>query len=87
MKKIKLFILESCPHCRAALKWMDELYNLNPAYKNLDIEIIDEGKHPEIADKYDYYYVPTYYVDGEKLHEGTASLKKIQRVFDAATEG
>jgi len=36
--------------------------------------------------KYDYHYVPTYYVDGKKLHEGAASLKKIKRVFDAAME-
>ena len=86
MKKITMFIMGSCPHCKAALKWMDELYAINPAYKNLEIEIIDEGKHPEIADKYDYYYVPAYYVDGEKLHEGVASTEKIQRVFDAALE-
>ena len=81
-----MFIIDSCPYCRAALGWMDELYEKNPDYKNLEIEIIDEQKHPEIADTYDYHYVPTYYVDGKKLHEGAASLKKIKRVFDAALE-
>ena len=84
MKKITMFIIERCPYCKAALKWMDELYEKNPAYKNLEIEIIDENVHPEIADQYDYYYVPTYFVDGEKLHEGAAELEKIQKVFDAA---
>jgi len=87
MKKITMFILETCPYCKAALRWMDELYAKNPAYKDLDIEIIDERKHPEISDKYDYNLVPTYYVDGEKLHDGAASLEIIQRIFDTAMEG
>lgn len=86
MKKVTMFIIESCPHCKAAFRWMEELYAMNPKYKDLDIEIIDERVHPEISDKYDYNYVPTYYVDGEKLHDGVASLKIIQRVFDAALE-
>ena len=84
MKKITMFIIGACPYCKAAFKWMDELYAKNPAYKNLEIEVIDENVHPEISNQYDYYYVPTYFVNGEKLHEGVASLEKIQRVFDAA---
>jgi glutaredoxin len=86
MKKVIMFIIPSCPYCKAALKWMDELYASNPAYKKLDVEIIDERKNPEISDQYDYTYVPTYYVDGVKLHDGVASLEKIKRVFDAALE-
>ena len=86
MKKITMFVIHSCPHCKAAFKWMDELYAKNPAYKNLEIEVIDENEQPEIANQHEYYYVPTYYVDGVKLHEGTASLDKIQKVFDAALE-
>jgi glutaredoxin len=85
MKKITMFVIEKCPHCKAALRWMDELYEMNPAYKELDIEIIDELQHPEISDKYDYNLVPTYFVNGEKLHDGAASLEKIKKVFDKAT--
>ena len=86
MKKITLFILESCPYCREALQWMDELIAKNHEYRALEIEIIDELVHPDIVKKYDYYYVPTYFVGEEKLHEGAASLKKIRRVFNAALE-
>jgi hypothetical protein len=32
-------------------------------------------KHPDIADQYDYYYVPTYYLDGIKFHEGIPEQK------------
>ena len=84
MKKITMFTMESCPYCQAALRWMDELIAENPDYRAIEIEKIDEVIYPDIAEKFDYYYVPTYYVGDEKLHEGVASLKKIKRVFDAA---
>ena len=87
MKKIKMFIIDTCPYCKAALRWMDELYEKNPEYKSLDIEIIDERKHPEISDRYDYNLVPTYYIDEEKHHDGAASLEIIQKVFDTALKG
>ena len=86
MKKITLFIMESCPYCRQALRWMDELLAENAEYRDIEIEKIDELVHPDIARRYDYYYVPTFYVGNEKLHEGAASYKKIRRVFDAALE-
>ena len=84
MKKITMFTMESCPYCRQALRWMDELIAGNEAYSGIEIEKIDELVYPDIADEYDYYYVPTYYVDGEKLHEGVASPEKLKRVLDAA---
>ena len=86
MKKIKMFMMASCPYCKEALRWMDELCKEDKKYEAIEIEIIDERVQPEIADQYDYYYVPTYYVGGKKLHEGAASLEKIRRVFDAALE-
>jgi len=79
-----MFLMESCPHCRAALGWVNQLCGENPEYKSIEIEKIDENAYPDIAAKFDYYYVPTFYVDGEKLHEGAASLEKIRRVLDAA---
>ena len=84
MEKIKMFILPSCPYCMAALRWMDDLFAEHPMYKELEIEIIDESAHPDVANRHDYYYVPTFFVGDRKLHEGAASLKKIRRVFDAA---
>jgi len=81
-----MFLIDSCPYCKAASGWMDQLCDEDSCYKSLVVERIDENIHPEIAGKYDYYYVPAFYVDGEKLHEGAASLEKIKRVFDAALE-
>ena len=84
MKKITMFMMESCPYCKKARRWMDELYAENAAYKTLEIEQIDEALRPDVAEKYDYFYVPTYYVGDEKVHEGAASLEIVRRVFDAA---
>ena len=86
MKKVTMFIIQSCPYCKEAMRLMDALYAENPSYKSLDIQIIDENQHPEISDQYNYSYVPAYYIEEEKLHEGAASLDKIRRVFDAAME-
>jgi glutaredoxin len=84
MKKITMFVMESCPYCKQALRWMEELFAENSAYTAIEIEKIDELVHPDIADRYDYYYVPTYYVGSEKLHEGAASREIIRGVLDAA---
>ena len=84
MKKIQLLILKSCPFCIQALDWQNKIINENPKFNDIPIETIDEGEQPELADSYDYYYVPTYYVDGIKLHEGVATREKIEKVFLAA---
>lgn len=53
MKKITMFMMESCPYCKKALRWMDDLFTENAAYKAIEIEMIDERVYPDIAEKYD----------------------------------
>jgi len=84
MKKITMFILKTCPYCKQAFQFNNTLFDENPRYSSLEIDIIDEQERPDISEKYDYYYVPTYYVGDEKLHEGAATLDKVRHVFDAA---
>lgn len=84
MKQITMFITSWCPYCKQAEKMMEELSQNNPEYQKLNIEIIDEELHPNIAREYDYYYVPTFFVDKEKLHEGVPTKDAIKKVFDAA---
>jgi len=86
MKKILMFTMASCPYCKEARRYMDELFDKYPEYNKLDIEIIDEVENPEIADQYDYYYVPTYYLDGEKFHEGIPKRKMVAELFKKAYE-
>jgi glutaredoxin len=84
MKKITMFVLETCPYCREAFRWMDEFCEVNPEFKEVEVEVIDENKHPEISDQYDYTYVPTFYVDGVKVHDGAATPEIIRTVFETA---
>ncbi|GHV00553.1 hypothetical protein FACS1894211_08130 [Clostridia bacterium] len=79
-----MFYLSDCPHCHGAMRYEEELRAENPAYQALQIERIEESDNPETAEKYDYYYVPTYYADGVKIHEGRNSKAEIRKVFDAA---
>ena len=84
MKPVLMFITSWCPYCKKAYVMIDDLKKTNPEYANIEVTVIDEELQPEIAKKYDYYYVPTFYVDGVKLHEGVPSKDIIRKVFDEA---
>ena len=86
MKKITLFVLEKCPFCQKALRYIDEAKAENPAFNAIEIEIIDEGKEPELADTYDYYYVPTFYFEQEKIHEGGIYPPEVKEILTKALE-
>lgn len=86
MKDITLFMFDSCPHCRLALRCLAELQQQDK-YKDIRIRQVDEKKEPELADQYDYWYVPTFYVGDEKVHEGHAELEDVRKVLDLALEG
>ncbi len=70
MKKITLFIQPRCPFCVKALKYIESAKAQYPELRDIEIEIHDELLEPDYADQFDYYYVPTFYLGGEKLHEG-----------------
>lgn len=84
MKKIKMFMFDECPHCQKALRILDDLMSNNEKYREVEIEKINEKKHPEIADQYDYYYVPTFYIDEVKVHEGTVTEEDVLEVLEKA---
>lgn len=84
MKPLLFFRLKYCPHCIRANKWLEELMSENPAYKEIDIRIVDEAVEWKLADSYDYYLVPTFFSGDVKLHEGVASKAKIKAVLDYA---
>lgn len=85
MKHITLFYLEKCPFCKKAMAAIDELKKQD-RYKDIEIEMIEESKQPEVADKYDYYYVPTFYIDGRKVHEGGIFPDEVKAVLEQALE-
>ena len=84
MKELTLFYMPSCPHCKLALRLLDELAAENPRYKGVSIRMVDETKEKALADSYDYWYVPCFYLDKTKLHEGHAEKADIVSVLEAA---
>ena len=90
MKPILMFHRDDCGYCTRAFRAIDELYAENPAYKALAIQQVEETREPEFADRFDYYAVPTFYVDGEKRFEARIGMSyeaikaAVKDVFDYA---
>ncbi|MEM1484243.1 thioredoxin family protein [Oscillospiraceae bacterium PP1C4] len=80
-KHVKMMILETCPYCKQAFQMIEELKSKHPEYQAVKIEVIEESKEPDKIKGYQYWYVPTFFVDGEKIHEGVPTLEKVERVF------
>ena len=84
MKHVKMMSLKSCPYCKQAFAMVDELKQLHKEYQDIEIETIEENDEPEKTKGLDYWYVPTYFVEGEKLLEGIPTKAKIEAVLKAA---
>jgi len=80
--KLTLFILRDCPFCKRALQYIRELKEEHPEFKTIELDIIDEQEQKALADSYDYYYVPTFYLGEKKLHEGGIYKKEVKELFE-----
>ena len=87
MKEIKLFMMPTCPHCKKAMEMMETLFKAHPEYRDITLRQIDETKESAYAEGFDYYYVPTFYVGDEKLHEGVPTEEAVENVFKRAYAG
>lgn len=86
MKSVKLFYLRNCPFCKRALQYIAEAKAAHPELAAVEIETVEESEEPEVADRYDYYYVPTFYVDGVKVHEGGIWPDEVEAILRKALE-
>ena len=85
---IRMFYLTHCPYCKNAFRAIEELKSEDPRYAAIQIETIEESERMDIAEKYDYYYVPTMYIGDEKVYEAyngepySECKDNIKRVFE-----
>ncbi|MBS7316081.1 MAG: thioredoxin family protein [Clostridiaceae bacterium] len=86
MKEITYFYLKTCPYCRQADRLIQELIEKEPQFAAVPVRKIEEREHAEIADQYNYYFVPCFYIGKEKMMEGVPSLEQVQKTFQAALE-
>jgi len=84
--KLTLFILHDCPFCKRALQYIKELKEEHPEYKTIELDIIDEQEQKALADSFDYYYVPTFYLGKKKLHEGGIYKNEVKEIFEAVLQ-
>ena len=84
--------MNACPYCAQAMKAVKELAAKNEKYASVVIDWVEENEHPEISAKYDYYYVPTFFVDGVKVYEARRGetyeecRENVKRALDEAIE-
>lgn len=84
MKQVLYFYLNGCPYCRQAERWTEEVLREHPEYAAVEVRKVEERRERDFANTFDYYYVPTFYVDGVKVHEGAASKAVIESVYQKA---
>ena len=90
MKDVLMFYLDSCGYCDKARRALDELFAENPAYREIPLTRIEESEQPELADRYDYYAVPSFFIGQEKLFEAHIGMSyedikaAVKQCLDAA---
>ena len=86
MKEIIMFEQLNCPYCRMAHALINELKMENKDYENINIKFIDEIANYELADSFDYYFVPTFYINNSKVHEGKVNKEIVKKILDLSLE-
>jgi glutaredoxin len=79
-----MFKLKYCGYCRRVEKYLNEIFQEKPHYRQIPLEIVDEAKNRELSRQYDYYYVPTFFLDGVKVHEGAMDRFQVEQVLEMA---
>jgi len=74
------------PLLQEALAYIEEVKRAHPELAALDIELIEESEEPTVAEQYDYYYVPTFYIDGVKVHEGGIYPEEVEPLLRKALD-
>ena len=82
--ELTYFYLRTCPHCCRADEIIRELIAENPKYADVKFRKVEESEEKELADSYDYWYVPCFYLGTEKLMEGVPSKEKVKAALDRA---
>ncbi len=93
MKEIIMIKIQGCPYCAAAFEAVEELKK-DAKFSSLILYVIDENEETEKAKPFakDYYYVPTFFVDGKKMYEAHPGqdydtiYRNVERVFEETVE-
>lgn len=84
MADLTMFYLRNCPFCKKAFKYIEQIKAENIELTDVKINVIEEEEHPEVANLFDYYYVPAFYLNGNKLHEGGIFKNEVEVILRKA---
>ena len=90
--ELLFFYLPGCPYCRRAEEILAGLIAEKPEYGAVKIRRVNESAEAKLAGQYDYWHVPSFFLDGKKLYEADpreseqAVRSALQAVLDAALE-
>ena len=76
-----------CPNPNVNIYAKLEGFNPTGSIKDrIALRMIEEAEQPDVADQFNYYYVPTFYVNGVKVHEGGIYPDEVERILRQAHE-
>lgn len=81
MNELYYFKLKNCPYCIRANNYLEELLQ-EERYKSIQIRHIDEQIEQDLANSYDYYLVPSFFLNDRKLFEGIMTKEDVIQVLE-----
>jgi glutaredoxin len=84
MKELIFFKSPDCEYCRMAEKYLNQTIRSNPEYQEIPLQIVDEDADVDFSMKYDYDFVPAFFVGGVKVHEGITTRGQIEAILSEA---
>ncbi len=84
MKELTYFYLAGCPFCHKANRMIEQITAETPALASVPIRRVEESQEAELANSYDYYYVPCFFLGREKLFEGDPTEADVRRALETA---
>jgi len=69
MNALTIFYLEGCPYCAGARRAYAALTAANADYARVPVEWIEETEQAALAERYDYFRVPSFFLGERKLFE------------------
>lgn len=85
-KPVTLVMQNTCPTCQQAAKLVEEVKENRPDLRHVEVDMIDELTHPELALGFDYWSVPTFFVDAKNVLSGEPSYSKVEELLEKAAQ-
>ncbi len=81
--ELKMFYQPGCPYCRQAENVISRLTEAEPALASVRIRRVDETAERALAEQYDYWHVPSFFLGERKLYEAQPgdSAEKMERII------